>query len=482
MRRLAICILILALALSIAVPVLAQDPGTANVNFTVMNLDPTEDATVIAQYVNQDGMVDAAVEKTLPPLTPAGFPIADSGLPDGWIGSVVVSSDKEITAFGQILWTGGTSTDGTTAGAYNGFSQSATTLYFMPDLVQRWNQFSRITVQAASAPDGDSIEVYLNFYDREGNPSTVNPVTGSIEPGSQETWKLGTDIIVSPEDWNGSCVITATGGIAAVATSHWPEYSAAYSAVPSGGQKAYLPSATRRYINGEWIQFTGVVVQNMKDADVDVTVYWYDRGGNLLGSFMDTIPARSAHGYNTRWGSAGSDIPDTFDVEAVLGNDWNGSVVIEAANPTDEIVAMAKLQWAKANRAGAYYSEPGGYSELFAPATFRRVSDGTWLQYTGLIVQNVGDSTCTFTVTWTDRLGNDLLTFEDTLEPCIAHGYNTRWGSAGSDIPPTANVEDLGDDFRGSVHIVAPGCQLIAIHNTLWDIQGANTTYNVYGK
>jgi hypothetical protein len=235
MRRLAIGILALVLALAMTVPVLAQDPGTGSTNFTVMNLDPAASATVVAEYVNQDGEVDATVEKTLTPMTPAGFPITDSGLPDGWIGSVVVSSDREITAFGQITWEGGQYGDGKTAGAYEGLAQGADMLY-LPSLYDRdGKQFSRITVQATSSPGGSPVSVELNFYDREGNPYAGNPVVRTIPSGAQETWDLGgeqrvegvTDINLGT-DWIGSAVVSATGGeIAAVVTTHWKESSSA---------------------------------------------------------------------------------------------------------------------------------------------------------------------------------------------------------------------------------------------------------------
>jgi hypothetical protein len=244
---------------------------------------------------------------------------------------------------------------------------------------------------------------------------------------------------------------------------------------------AYLPSLTRRLPAGPWLQYTGSVVQNLDATDpVTVTVRWYDRGGTELGSFDDNIPANSAHGYNTRFGGQ---IPVTFDYATILGDDWNGSVIIEAENPDDQIVAIVNLQWTPDHPSGAaasaYYSEAAGYSELFAPATFRRTS-GSWLQYTGMVVQNVGSTDCTdFTVTWTDRNGVDQLTFQDTLTPATSHGYNTR---VGAQIPTGADPADLGDDFRGSAAIDAPGCTLVAIHNTVWPAWTDSTTYNVYGR
>jgi hypothetical protein len=75
-----------------------------------------------------------------------------------------------------------------------------------------------------------------------------------------------------------------------------------------------------------------------------------------------------------------------------------------------------------------------------------------------------------------------LLTFEDTLTQGQAHGYNTRFGSDGSDVPGSADVGDLGAGYRGSVVIDAPGCQLIGAHVTNWPVWTDNTINLAFGK
>jgi hypothetical protein len=108
------------------------------------------------------------------------------------------------------------------------------------------------------------------------------------------------------------------------------------------------------------------------------------------------------------------------------------------------------------------------------------MSGSTWLQYTGLIVQNVGGSACnSFTVEWRNRDGDLLMDYTDSLDPNIAHGYNSR---AGADIPSSENLGDLGTSLNGSVYIGASGCELIAIHNTVWPAWTDSTTYNAFGK
>ena len=74
------------------------------------------------------------------------------------------------------------------------------------------------------------------------------------------------------------------------------------------------------------------------------------------------------------------------------------------------------------------------------------------------------------------------ISFTDSLEPGISHGYNTKQGASGSDIPGGVDITDLGDDYRGTVTIIGTGCELAAIHNTVWPAWTDNTTYNAFAQ
>lgn len=500
MKRLITIGIAVITVMALVVPVLAgePDPGVGNVNFTVANLAMDADAEVQAQYVSSGagaggpaGTVDASIPATIAPLSSRGFPIEDSGLPDNWDGSVVISSDMPVAAFAQMRWENAALAGHPrfrTAGAYNGFTEAAGTLY-LPSLAQRPGaQYSRITVQSAAEPSTtETVGFTITFYDREGNVS--DSFSDTVHRGAQKTYDLSD---LDPDlgaPWLGSAVIEANNEgdlLAATASMHWANYSAAYSAIAGGGTEVFLPQFTRRMPAGEgtpWFQFTSIVVQNLDASPADVTVHWYDRDGVLLHSFDDTIPANSAHGYNTRFVEQ-SQIPTTeADFADAIGFDQNGSVRIVSDGA--EIAAVANLQWTENHpasaAASAYTGAEAGHQMLAVPATFRRVSNDMWLQYTGLIVQNVGDAVCNFEVSWIDRETDEVVMgFSDSLEPGISHGYNTR---VPSDIPAGEDVTDLGVDFRGPVAIVgAAGCELAAIHNTIWPAWTDNTTYNAFGQ
>ena len=496
MKRILPFLLAFVMLLIIIVSVSAQsipeatnpDPGDGSVDVTVMSLSSSAAISVTFQYVDQDGNVDATIQKTVQALSSQGFDAADSGLPDNWVGSAIVSAGDEIAAIAQIKWQNGSSTDGKTAGAYDAFNTGANTLYF-PSLASRDNQqFSELFIQSmSSASSVDTIDVYITFYDRDGNESLASPVVRTIKGGANTTLNLLTDVTLPVTDppgdgWLGSAVVTSTAPIAGVTTMHWLQFSSAYSAVADGNTKLYFPSGTRRLPSGPWEQYTSLEVQNLDPSQAaEVEVSWYDRDNNQLFVFTDTIQAYASHGYNTRYVS--SNVPDHAALHAALGADWNGSMVVESTNGVD-IVGIVKLQWTPDHPAGAgasaYYSLDTGYPELFVPAVYRR-NDGTWLQFTGLIVQNVGTTACNnFTVQWRNPAGTTLLSFQDSLNPSIAHGYNTRYQA---DTPGSVNLGDLGTALRnGTVYINAPGCSLNAIDNTVWPEWTDSTTYNVYGR
>jgi uncharacterized protein YodC (DUF2158 family) len=472
-------------------PALAQPPinaGSGFTNFTVQNLDTANAANVVAEYVDKNGNVAARVPtanfRSIPAGSAAGFPAADSGLPAGFEGSAIVSGDRALGAFVQMFFQGGNI--GTTLGAYEAFRQGAQKLFF-PSLFSRaGKQVSLITVQSAESPSTTAeIEFTIRFFNRDG--VEVQVLSGQkIKKGTQQTFALVDRNLPAnaPDGFIGSATVESTSPLAGVAVTHWSDgYSASYSALTEAqaGTRAFLPSVTRRLPGGPFEQFTGVNVQNLDATNAaNITVRWYNRLGQELHSFNDTIPANSAKGYNTQFAA---NTPNANALFQALGTDLNGSVVIESTNGRN-IVAIANLQWTAISGPGlsgtAYASASAGTAEIFIPGTFRRAAGANWLQCTGAIVQNVGAAACNnFNVKWFDRDGVERLNYNDSLNPNISHGYNTR---VASDLQPLGNPENLGNDFRGSVVINAPGCSLGAIHNTLFPEWGESSTYNAFGR
>ncbi|MBX3014544.1 MAG: hypothetical protein KF832_23700 [Caldilineaceae bacterium] len=491
MRKFSLSLLfVVALMIGAVLPAAAQEPnpGTAQVNFTFQNLSDTTTAGISIQFVNTSGSIVATSQDQVAPKISKGSSASGWGSTvTGFEGSVIVSSTQDGAAFAQIRWqNNGLASSNTryrTAAAYNGFSAGATTLYF-PSLSARQNeQYCNITIQSAATPStSEQVTFNVKLYDRTG-ALTKELANQTTFKGAAKTFKLPEQGL--PATWLGSAVVTSANNepLVGAATCFWNDYSAAYSARTGGASKVYVPEARRRLNSaGQVEQYTALLVQNLSTTSAtDVTLTWYNRQGVQLYQFTQNIPANASKGFNTRFNT--SDVPDHNALFAALGGQYNGSVVIESTNNVP-IAGIVNLQFTSIDAgvgaaATAYEAETGGHGTVYIPATFRLASGG-WKQFTGAIVQNVGTTACNnFNVEWFDRQGTRLLNYTDSLNAGISHGYNTRYVA---DIPASSNPSALGENYNGSMVITAPGCQLIAIHNTLWPDWTDSTTYNAFGK
>ncbi|MEZ4868933.1 MAG: hypothetical protein R3C14_46865 [Caldilineaceae bacterium] len=485
-------LLVLALLLGVVLPVAAAepDPGSAQVNFTFQNLNETTQASISIQYVDGSGNIVASASDTVPAKSSQGSGAAGWGnnVPAGFNGSVIISSSQEGAAFAQIRWQNNAlpSTSGRyrTAGAYNGFSAGASTLYFPSLSARDGQQYCNVTIQSADTPSTTAkVQFNMTLYNRDG--STAKTLTGlEVNKGAAKTIALPDQGLGG--NWLGAAVVTSQNTsdlFVGAATCHWAGYSTAYSALTSsdGAAKIYIPEARRRVGAKGFEQFAAILVQNLSTSDpATVTVKWYDRNGNQLYSFQQSIPANSSKGFNTQFTS---DVPDHAALDAALGNAFNGPVIIESSGPN--IASIVNLQFtpndtATGEAATSYAASTGGQAKIFVPATFRLHPSSGWKQFTGLIVQNVGTAACNnFDMEWFDRSGVSKMKYQDSLPAGVSHGYNTQFRAQ---IPTTADPASLGDDFNGSVVVTSSGCQLIAIHNTLWPDWTDATTYNGFGK
>lgn len=473
------------------------DIGSGATDVSVMNTSTTDQATVVAQYINQDGTTETTINQVIPPLGSVKLKASDAGLGDGWMGSMVLSSDVEIASVAETNWTGGASADGKTAGAYTGVAQGATEV-FCAALYQRLGkQYSVLTVQNT---DTDTASISIYYYDRDGNAYSGNPITDNIPAGAQRTYDLSTPggnvpslPIVSPPDdgWIGSVRVTGGGKqIAAVVTTHWVEgYSTMYNCAASGNTALYFPDVKRRYMQWAdpgrtWEQWGGVVVQNLSADPAEVTTVWQDRQGNVLHTFTDTIPGYASHGYNTRW-PANTPDSDAFFADLVNseGNpDINLAMSIVSTNgkPLAGVWnGQSAAPWNPSDsRAGTYSGGGVGATDIYFPAVYRVLDGSNWVTFSALLVFNPSSTdAANVTVHWYDQSGTELFSFTDAVPAGSSHGYNTRWGAGTNTPDPDALHAALGNNFQGSVWVESD-IPVIGISNIKQ--AEADAAYNAY--
>lgn len=478
MNRLLSVLVMVGLLVGLAViPVAASgppNPGTGSSDFYVMNVDGTSSATVNVNYYGQDGVSDATDTISLNPYGSREFASGTLPVGDGWVGSVVLSSDRELAALTNIIWSGGQYGDGTTAGAYAGVSAPGMSLYF-PYVSRVLNvRFSTVTIQNAGTGNA---AVQVSYYDSNG-ALIAGPYADTIGEGRSKTYDLSTpggNVPNLPSPFNGAVVATADKPIAGTVTTHWKKYSSAYEGFASGSNTQYLPSVYRKNridIGMGWIRHSNILVQNLSGSAADVDIDFYPTGSTSSALHLDdTIPANSSHEYNTRFGTPGLFDPSVF--ETGLGNDFDGSVVVQA---DQEIVAISHTFWTRLETASTYKGMPGGAGEVFMAWQPRKKVGGAWLQWAKLVIQNLSGSTANITLTYYNPDGSVQATFTDSIAGNSADGYNTRYGSDGGGIT-AAQFAALGDSFNGAVRVQStqPVAPVMNVIQNDWA-----TTYNGY--
>jgi len=429
----------------------AQSVGQGSSDVWVMNLDDTNDANVVASYVNQEGDSDATVGDTIDPLGNTSFPASSSGLGNDWLGSMVLYSDRQLASAAQLYWQSVPVADGWSGALYSGYSEGSNEIFF-PCLSRTKYHRTLVTVQCVDTVDCD---VWLTYRGEDGSGVTGNPFDDTIEVDSQETYDLW-DATLNPNvptglpvPWYGSLQVTSTEEIAGVAVTHWSfGYAAAYNGMePGADTELYFATVNRR----NWSNWTGqsdwsqLTIQNLSDFEITVYQTYYDRnGGPALLQFTDTVPALSSHLYNTRYGDA---VPAaTFNG---LPNPFLGSVLVTSTNPIAGVGRVVRVL--SGGMAGEYNAVPGGSDSLVYPVLYRLKSGSAWRGYSSLFVQNLDpDDAIVATVKYLNSNGTVALQFDDNIPANTTHSYNTRYGG---DVPggTAAYFNPLGDNWAGPI-------------------------------
>ncbi len=456
------------------------NPGTGSTDVRVMNTntnasDPA--ANVVAQYINQSGAVEATKNANVPSLGTHDFLASDSGLGDGWVGSMVISSDRALGAVANVMWNSGVGGDGSSAGTYTGFSSGSTHVY-LPALYKVPTLSSKISIQNT----GDSTaNVQINFRDRLGNAFSGNPVTFTIPKYAQHTLDLTTvgfpNTSYLPAGWwDGSAEITSDQPVSAVATTLWDGKSSTYNGLTQADSKLYIPTHYRVESGSTWLIYSALVLQNTTGTAANVTVHYIPRnaGSNNPFDLTITIPAYASYGINTRnGGMLAHDNPTGWsNMQTTLGTWWDGTVVVDSSQP---LVGIVNTIWQNTSTAGTYSAvgPSGGATALYVPEQYRVKSGSSWVKYSAAIVQNIGTSSANVTLTYYNPDGSQALRVTDTIAAGAALGYNLRNGGS----KPASTFDPLGTNYQGGL-LITSSQPLSVVGNMVWVSPTRAGTYN----
>ena len=383
--------------------------------FQVANLDDTETANVVVEYYDTSGTkVSTATETAniLPGESATFYQSLNAGLPAGFRGSAVVSSNVEIGAIASDNDTGGLSS----AASSEALSSGSQTVYLplmMHDYSSGWN--TRFAVQNI----GDTAtNVTVNYSSGLTRNYTVQPYASAYVDQSQETGFAG--------KWKGSATLTSdtTDIIASVEVwqAGYPKLQS-YNGFGSGASTVYVPLAMKNYSAG-WNTY--IQVQNVTGGgtSTDVTVEYSDG--------TTTTPQTIADGGSYTYYQS---------LEGGLPAKWKGSAKITASGG-GKIVAIVTQAGPSGDYSIASYNgfaDTAGSTSWSTPLVMKKYSAG-WYTYSQ--VQNISGSSVNVTVNYSDGTthmesiaAGDSYTFYTSLESGLADGFK---GAA--TISATGNV------------------------------------------
>ena len=432
MKRLCIISIIVSL-ITMAIALAASAQITYNSGFQVQNLDPNNPATIQIVFYNQDGTIAATVNDTVP----AGgsktyFPL--NAVSEGFNGSVVILSDRDIRAIVNVLG------NGLAYGAsYGAFTAGATTVY-VPLLMKAnsgFNTWFNVQNVGSSATNvtinySDGLSAYCNNL-KPGASCTLNQATENHAPG-----------------WVGSAVVTADQPVAVTVIEVGPTTLFAYNGFTGGSTDVAMPLINAN--NAGYI--TGIQIMNIGTTATEVTVsYTPSLAGTACTETKTIQPGRS----------------ETFALRAFAlsepgencadGARFIGSARITRNSTNQNLVAIVNQLNINANKGAAYegFDPSAATSSVVMPLIMDRNS-GYW---TGFSVANVGDTQTTVTCTFSGSTHIERATLNPgqaltaLQKGVIANGYVGSAICTASDGGKIVGiVNELNDVLTGDAFLV----------------------------
>lgn len=349
-----------------------------------------EEATVVVTAYDADSTSTYEADATLAAgasttFLPASFD-DPSEMPDGFQGSAIVTADQPIKAIVNV--TNRQAGDygisgGLAAGQYQGVDAGATTISFPLAKNNHYGKYTTFYIQNAGTAAATATATFVM------GGTSYPYTTPSIGPGQM--------VVVTPGDASapsgnniglGSLTVTSSQPLAGVVLEHGTEdpatiVQATRGFVPADADvSAYAPIIKNTYYN----RFTGLQVQNVSGADVDITVNY----ASSCGSFTDSTTG------------LGDGESFTFVQLGTATNLPEGCLASATVEATGDVVAIVNESYVAAFLTAnpSRSQESVTYSALADSAATAKISaplfkEDSYNKGTGLQVQNVGTVTAT---------------------------------------------------------------------------------------
>jgi hypothetical protein len=453
------------------------DPGTGKANIFLQNISQTgQSADIALEYTRQQGVTvaPASFTESITGLGPGAAkyllytngwqePPPATTVPDGWAGSVLVSSSQPLAAIVNLFW------DGTTSAAtYPGVDSVSHDIY-LPNLLVRSGRLTRVYIQ--NAESSQCTDVTLKYYNRDGALKKTS--TKTIPANAQITL----DLSVENPDFSATAgtgsmhIHSDSCNLAAVASIHYPSRdtggSAAYRGFTGGETKVWFPSEFRRQSGSAWSLYNATIVQNLGSIDAQVIVHFIGKGSSVTKTVNDTIKAKASNGYNMiTQGTASSAV---WAIIQSLGTNWVGTIMVESTNA--QPLAGVGLYFSLSNVPDVMGYESIGDStasnKLYSPAVYRKYIGASSDQWSATLVQNLAATAVNIGVDFFNSDGSHATgPYTVNVPGNSSVGLNLH---SGVDLPAAA-LTALGTTYSGGMVITAPaGSKLIGVTNIFYE-------------
>lgn len=426
--------------------------------FQVQNLDTTGPATVYIRYVRTNGAeecwpsaadcqttIEAGRSKTFLPGAPKTATTWPLAVPEGFNGSAVVESDRQVAVISNTQ-----ATSGNLWGSYSGVS-SPSRVVSLPLIAKRNSGWSTtLYVQNAGTADTSFTISFRGKVRTTGAPQNVDIPAGPIKKGAMYELDQSTMSQLS-DGWVGSVRVTAAGAgdkIAATVNYSNGAQLLGYTGFNADagstdiGQTLHAPLVQNG--NGGW--WSGIQVMNVGGSAARARLVV---NGATVASTPVLQPNESHTWLVSGAGSPWSSLPKYFSasVQGDGGSSWVGIV-----NQTHDSNPSGGM---------AYRMSAQGSRRVVVPLLMN-ANSGWW---TGLQVQNVGASTVTGIQV---KLDGNLVKSDLSLAPGASATFLAVNPLAGGFVNRGGNVfvSTNGARWVGSAEIVGPaGSKLVAIVN-----------------
>ncbi len=437
-------VLLVAAVLIMAFSAIASaQTGTWVSGFTVLNQDAANLANVTIKFYWAEGTANAGVlahtlTSTIDPgKSKTWFTPSIAALPDGFIGSVVVESDKPVAAIINTQvpsGSGSTPSNPNRVGTASGVLEPTMTQYATQLMKGFYGWNSYVAVQNTAS---ETASVTVNYIDSTG--ATIATNTQSLHPYSTYVFRQEVEGGL-PGNFSGSAKIVSNKNVAVITNfyntgaDNTTAQFHSYNGFGGGVTKLYAPRIVKDYYGYQ----SGLKVQNVGGSPTTITVQ-YSFGGMTYAQVSPSI------GPGQAWGPYMGEPSQVPELAGVAGS---GSATITSSG--QPIVATINEDNRTEGRGVTYNGFLDG--QATTSVLFPQVTSKYYGYCSGVQMQNVSASDGTMTVVYS------MAGRADVVVAGIPIGAGQSW----SQFLPS--VGSMTSDFNGSA-VVTCNRNIVGIAN-----------------